>query len=67
MVETDVSLEYVSERMGGHELKIMSIGITSEDISVKKNKEMIRKGGNEVKNIFLFVFIFVICTLFAVI
>ena len=65
MVETDVILEYVSERMGGHELKIMSIGITSEDISVKKNKEMIRKGGNEVKNIFLFVFIFVICTLFA--
>ena len=52
--------------MGGHELKIMSIGITSDDISVK-NKEMRRKRENEVKNIFLLVFIFVIGTLFAVI
>ena len=67
MVETDVILEYVSERMGGHELKIMSIGITSEDISVKKNKEMRRKRENEVKNIFLLVFISVRGTLFAVI
>lgn len=39
-MQADVILGCVSERMGRHDWKTMSIGITSEDTSVKENKEM---------------------------